>query len=578
MRSLSRMQHVGLYSTLTLLFCMIVFTSGRSSSRAALATHIDKHDGMGGNVSVLTFKYNNQHTGSNPNEVVLNTSNVNTHQFGRLLSYPVDGQVYAQPLYIPNVNTDGQTRNLVIAATEGDSVYAFDADQTGENVSPVWQTNFAGGNFQPVTSAEVRCNDLNPDIGITSTPVVDSSTNTLYVVSFLINNGSFNYYLHALDLSTGRDRSGSPIEIQVPGTTFQSKMERQRAALLFENNRLYLGFASFCDNPPYHGWIISYSYDGHSFQRQAALNVTPSGSEGGIWGGGGALAADTYGYVYAITGNGTFNLNRGGQNAGDTYLKLSPNLRIIDYFAPFNQQCLNASDGDLGSGGPLLLPGNEMTGGTKDGKVYLINTNKMGHFTTINNACNRQNIISFDHIIQEFPLHTLAGGIYSVPAYWNGPDGAYVFFSGVNDYTKAFRLSNGHISGPLSKTPEKIRFSGGNPVISSDSTRAGTGILWLTDRAGYLRAYDATNLTNELYHDAIGSYVKFSVPIVSDGKVFVPTANSLEIYGLLPDTSNAPGNNGQPNNPGNNGQSEAYYDFRRDNRSWRGSFSESALR
>ena len=220
-----------------------------------------------------------------------------------------------------------------------------------------------------------------------------------------------------------------------------------------------------------------------------------------------------------------------------------------------------------------------MAGGTKDGKIYLVNTNVMGHFTSISNACNRQSVISFDHIIQELPLRTLAGGIYSVPVYWNGPNGNYVFFAGANDSTKSFRLNNGHLSGPLSKTPEKIRFSGGNPVVSSNGTQAGTGILWLTDRAGYLRAYDATNLTHELYHATIGSYVKFSVPIVSDGKVFVPTANSLEIYGLLPDASNDPGNNGQPNDPGNNGQPddpgnngqpEVYYDFSRDSRSWRG--------
>lgn len=493
-----------------------------------------------GNIPVLTFKYNNQRTGANLDEAILNTQNVKSSQFGQLMSYPVDGQIYAQPLYLPGIVIGGKTINLVIVATENNSVYAFDADRVNGDPAPVWQVNFEGANARNVSSGVQHCDDIAPNIGITSTPVIDPATNTLFVVSYLVVNGRFAYFLHALDLTTGHDRPGSPAEVHVPGTTFDSKMERQRAALLLANGRIYLGFGSFCDNIPYHGWIISYSYNGQHFSRLASFNDTPDGTEGGIWGGASPLAADQQGYIYATVGNGTFDLNRGGRDAGDSYLKLSPNLRVLDYFTPFNQHCLYTTDGDLGSGGPLLTPEGEMIGGTKSGKIYVVSTSSMGHFSAVGNACARQGATNLDRVMQELPPATMGGGIYCVPAYWDGPGGPYIYISSSKNTTKAFRLVRGRLAGPVSQTPERLGFPGGNPVVSSNGATPGTGILWLIDKTGYLRAYDATNLKNELFHSNIGNFIKFSAPVVSNGKVFVQTANALKIYGLLPGTSPSP--------------------------------------
>ena len=526
---------------LLLICCMLVFWSRWASSGSTLSAHAAAN----GNVPVFTFKYNNQHTGANINEIALNTHNVNGNRFGRLMSYPVDGQIYAQPLYAPGVNVGGKGVNMVIAATESNSIYAFDADEVNGNTAPIWQDNFENNNARTVTANDVNCPDMMPNIGITSTPVIDPATNTLFLTSYLISNGNFTYFIHALDLSTGRDKAGSPAEVHVPGSSFNPKMERQRTALLLANGRLYLGFSSFCDNAPYNGWIISYSYNGRSFQRLASYDDTPGGVGGGIWGSGGALAADPAGYIYATTGNGTFNLNSGGHAAGDSYLKMTANLQVVNYFTPFDQHCLYTEDGDLGSGGTMLTPGGEMISGTKDGKVFVVSTGYMGGYNaSVNNPCARQGATNFDHIIQELPQHTMGGGVYSIPAYWAGPGGPFVYFSGTQSSTKVFRLAGNRLTAALSQTPETFGFTGGNPIISSNGAVPGTGILWVIDSGGYLRAYDATNLKNELYSSAIDGAVKFSTPIVSNGKVFVPTTDSLDIFGLQSGNTASSGEHG----------------------------------
>jgi hypothetical protein len=495
-----------------------------------LATRSVSQQPADGNVAISTFKYDNQRTGANTSETMLNVDNVGSDQFGRLMSYGVDGQIYAQPLYMPDVDVHGTSKDLVFVATENDSVYAFDADHYAHN-GPVWHTRFAVGGAQPVPATDMRCNDLAPEVGITSTPVI--ANQTLFVVSHTVNRGRFLYQLHALNLSNGHELPGSPAEVDVPDSVFTARMERQRAALLYADGHIYMAFSSFCDNGSYHGWIIGYTYNGHSFARVASWNDTPGGREGGLWGGGGALAADQRGFIYATTGNGTFNLSTGGPDAGDSYVKLNAHLQVKDYFTPFDQQCLNADDGDLGSGGPLLLPGNEMTSGTKDGKIYVVSTTHMGHYTTVRDACSREQATNVDRIVQELPLHTMGSGVYSVPAYWNG----YVYYSGSKGYTKAFQLQQGRLVGPVSATEDKIGYTGGNPTISSDGDQPGTGILWLIDGDGTLRAYDATNLGHELYAGELGSYIKFTAPVVSNGRVFVPTANALEIFGLANDAS-----------------------------------------
>ena len=523
-----------LWAIVAILGCTIALFPARSGLWPALAFHAGRAVQGAGNVPVLTYKYDNQRTGENTGEKLLTTSNVNTHGFGRLISYPVDGQIYAQPLYMPGVITGGTTHNLVIVATEHDSIYAFDADATGSSTPPIWHTSFLGGGARTVPASDFQCNDLKPKIGITSTPVIDSATNTLFAVSYVKKQGRYIYELHALDMASGRDKSGSPIEVSL--ATFHSIKERQRAGLLLANGHVYLAFAGYCDLRPYHGGILSYGYDGQRFRLLATYNDTPYGTDAGIWSSGSGIAADPAGHIYAMTGNGTFDLNRGGADAGDSFLKFDKNLRLLDYFTPFNQSCLSSSDSDLGSGGPLLVPGHELISGGKEGRIYVVNTQRMGHFRAIADACGRQQANTFDPIPQETGPHAVHS-IFSTPAYWQGSNGEYVFISSVKDHTRAFKLHNGRLSGTASETPEIFIYSGGNPVISSNGTAAGTGVLWVVVAPGDLRAYDATNLSHELYSSSIGNYNKFTNPIVTNGKVFVPTADSLKIYGLLAQTN-----------------------------------------
>ncbi|WP_376794921.1 hypothetical protein [Thermogemmatispora sp.] len=521
--------------------------------------------------SVLTFKYNNRHSGHNPAEVLLTTSNVNASTFGKRVTLAVDGQVYAQPLYVPSLPIQGRARNVVFVATEHDSVYAFDADATRPERALLWRTSFLGRGAQVPTNHDVACNDLVPEIGITGTPVIDAATRTLYVVAFTKEGGRLVYRLHALDITTGQERKGSPVVIQasVRGTgagsrhgllAFDPRFQRQRAALVLANGQIYISWGSFCDNMPYHGWIMSYQYTGSAFRQTAVFNDTPDGARAGIWGSGGALTADERGFLYFTSGNGSFNLHLGGRNAGDSVGKLSPDLRLVDYFTPFNERCLDDADADLGSAAPLLLPSvGELVASGKEGRIYVLARNRLGHYHTIPDACNHQGRSDVDQIVQEFPPTTI-GGLFSTPAYWKGPEGEYVYFASVNRPVVAYRLVNGRLSSqPVSATPEELPFPGANVVVTSSGDRVGTGILWLVDPRGVLRAYDASDLGRELYssdqspeRDALPGYVKFSVPTVADGRVFVPSGKALVIYGLLPTVHRWPSSSqsqGSPQEP-----------------------------
>lgn len=519
-----------LYGYFALLWCAALLFPDAYVQVFALSSRAIAGGAPGGNVPVLTYKYDNQRTGENTDEQLLSVANVNTQQFGPLMTYPVDGQVYAQPLYLPDVSIGGRTYDLAIVATEHDSVYAFDADRAGNDTTPLWHTSFLGPGMDPVPASAQQCNDLHPQLGITSTPVIDDASKTLFVVAYIEKHGRALYELHALDLLTGHEKSGSPVQISL--SSLKSVRERQRAGLLFVNGRVYFAFSSFCDNQPYHGGILSYSYDGRAFRLLAAYNDTPDGSEGGIWSTGSALAADEEGNIYAMSGNGTFDLATGGADAGDSFIKLNKGLRVIDYFTPFNQSCLAKTDSDLGSGGPLLLPGNELIGGGKEGRIYVLDTRHMGHYRPLANACARRELTTIDRVLQETAPHTVHA-IFSTPAYWRGPDAEYIFVASVKDHTRAFKLTNGRLSDTVSETPEIFAYSGGDPVVSSNGTTPGTGILWLITAPGALHAYDATNLSHELYSNTFGNYNKFATPVVTNGKVLVATQNALKIYGLL---------------------------------------------
>ena len=503
--------------------------------------------------AVTTYRNDNGRTGQYPNETVLNTSNVNQSQFGKRVSYPVDGQVYAQPLYVPNLSIGGSVHNVVFAATENDTVYAFDADATSAG-APLWKTSLLPGGATPVPYANVNCADLTPVIGITGTPVIDPSTNTMYVVSYDDEGGTLVYRLHALNILTGQDIS-PPIVIQAsaPGTGadssggmvhFDAHVERQRVGLNLVNGKIYIAFASFCDIGNYHGWILGYSYNGSSFQQTSVYNDTPNGTQGGIWGGDGALTADTSGNLYFVSGNGTFDANTGGSDVGDSFVRLNPAPQVQDYFTPFNQSCLSQGDVDLGSGGPLLVQSaNVLTGAGKEGRPYVVNTQNMGQYTAdpaLNCGSTEPNRTDIDKVQQELPPGSV-GTTFSTPGLWNGPNGQFVYFSVVNGPTKAYSLSNGRISAtPTSTTSATFGFTGGDAVVSSNGTAPGTGIVWNIGSSSVLHAYDAANLGTELYNssqntarDGVNGYVKFSSVAVANGQVFVGLASSVAIFGLL---------------------------------------------
>jgi len=560
---------------------ILLLVSTGNSGTATAASRVSQQHLDAGNTAVTTYHNDNMRSGQNLNEMKLNTSNINVNTFGKRVAYPVDGQVYGQPLFMPGISIGGSTYNVVYVVTENDSVYAFDADQ-GEVAPPLWHTSFinTSASITPIPATEVYDKyvgqDLHPIIGITSTPVIDPSNGTIYVVAATKENGKYVQRLHALDLATGKDKAGSPVEIQasVPGKgydsvngriSFNEKTQNQRAALLLLNGNVYICWAAFGDSDPYHGWIIGYHYDGSGFQQVGAYNDSPDGQEAGIWIGGGAPAVDSAGNIYLSTGNGTFDLNTGGNDAGDSFIKLSTKdgLHVTDYFSPFNQNCLDGRDNDLGSGGSLPLPDQPgdhphlFVGIGKEGRIYLVDRDNMGHYVNdpkLGCETAGEYRTDVDHVVQELaPQGT--GGLFGSTAYWGGAngEGPFVYVGGFNDYLRAFRLNNGLLSPKsVSQSAETFAFSGATPSISSNGSTPGTGIVWVNGPSvcnfpgcdpsgpGSLHAYDATDLSHELYNselnpsrDRVDSYIKFSVPTIANGRVFVGTKTSLDIYGLL---------------------------------------------
>jgi hypothetical protein len=507
-------------------------------------------------VSVTTYHNDNARTGQNLSETTLTPANVNPNGFGLLFVQPVDGYIYAQPLYVPNVSIGGQTHNVAFVATENDSVYAFDADSAaGANASPLWHVSFI--NPPSVTTVDsvndIACTDLVPQIGITGTPVIDTSTGTLYVVAKTKENGGFFQRLHALDIATGNEKFGGPVAIQatMPGTgdgsaggqvSFDALHQNQRPGLLLWNGVVYITWAAHCDHPPFHGWVLG--YNASNMRQVVVWNATPNGSDGGVWQSGGGPAADSAG-IYFATGNGTFDANTGGTDWGDTILKMSPpsggTLRVLSSFTPFNQDVLSENDTDLGSGGVVLLP--DLPAGSphqhllvlagKQGTIYLVDRDNMGGYNS-----------TTDQVVQE--LSGATGSFYGMPAYWNNT----VYLGGQNDNLKAFSFNAGGSgllsSSAVSYSPESFVYPGPTPSISANGS--GNGIVWAIQTDAFasngpavLHAYDAANLANELYNstqngsrDTPGPAVKFAAATVARGKVYVGTATQLAVFGLLP--------------------------------------------
>ena len=519
-----------------------------------------------GQVSILTQHNDNSRTGQNLDETTLNTSNVNQSTFGKLFWRTVDGYIYAQPLYVPGVNVQGTTHNVVYVATEHNSVYAFDADDANAK-TPLWHVNFSA----PVPSQDIciltgdtdpgDCPylDLNPEIGITSTPAIDPGTGTIYVVSRTksISNGSYHFNLHALDTSTGIEKLGGPVELagQTSGTgvgavggqvPFDPAYNIQRPGLLLQNGNIYIAFGSVGDIGNYHGWVMA--YNATTLQQTAIWDVAPDGCCGGIWGAGQGVVGDGSN-VYVMTADGDFNADTNGRNYGDSFVKLNgSSLTVMDYFTPFDQASLFSNNKDLGSGGPILLPGTSLLAGMgKDKTLRLVDTANMGHYNSSSN-----------HDVQEFTAS--AGTFFGSPIYWNSPNnGPVIYLWGPNDFLKAYKFTGGLFqTTPTSQSTvqNSSGFSNAAPLsLSASGSASGTGIVWSSAsfsgvatgiaRPGIIRAFDATDLTRELWNsqqnlnrDDVGTYAKFVPPTVANGKVYVGSfSGQLLVYGLNPPTA-----------------------------------------
>jgi uncharacterized repeat protein (TIGR03806 family) len=499
-------------------------------------------------VSVLTYHNDNARTGQNTNETALTLGNVNSNSFGLISSRPVDDWVYAQPLIITNVPIPGKgTHNLLIVATVNDSIYAFDADDASL-ATPYWQTNYLGTNAVPPRNTDMtgacggNYQDFHGNMGIVGTPVIDPFTRTLWVVvRTKENNITQVQRLHAIDLSTGGERTNSPVIISAtyPGSVFDPLKQNQRPALLLNNGMLYIGWASHCDWGPYHGWLMA--YNATNLQRTAVYNTTPFGGLGGIWQAGNGPAADTNGNLYFITGNGTFSTNssnNGSNNFGDSYLKLATTngFTVIDYFTPYNQASLESADVDLGSSGLLLLPDlvgtvahpRLLVGAGKEGRIYLLDRDNMGKYRA---GADTQ-------ILQSLP--GAMGAAFDTPAYFN----RRLYFVGSGDYLKSYAISNGLIITPPVTSPTTYGFPGATASVSANGTN--NGIVWALDNSAWgsggpavLHAYNATNVAQELYNsnqagsrDKPAGAVKFTVPTIANGKVYVGGQYALSVYGL----------------------------------------------
>ncbi|MGA7918766.1 MAG: hypothetical protein WCA38_03770 [Candidatus Acidiferrales bacterium] len=498
-------------------------------------------------LNVLTYHNDVARTGQNLAETTLTPANVNATNFGKLGTLAVDGLVDAEPLYASNLTVGGSQHNVIFVVTENDSLYAFDADTFVQ----LWHVSVLGANE---TASDSRsCGQVTPIIGITSTPVIDlqaGSHGEIFLVAMSKdNNGNYYQRLHALEITTGAEASGSPIIVKATflnltgTTTFDPAQYKERAALLLLNGVIYTTWASHCDDGPYTGWVIGYNES--SLSQTGVLNVTPNGSEGAIWMSGDGPAADSSGNIYFLDANGTFDdtLDSNGLpehgDYGNAFLKISTagnTLGVADYFTMFNTDAESQKDEDLGSGGEMLLPDLKDTQGNtwhlavgagKDGHIYVVNRDLMGKFNTNNDS----------GIYQEIDSNGLSAGVWSMPAYFNNT----VYYGANGDVLRAFAISNAKLVTPASSQSSlSFPYPGATPSVSANGTS--NGIVWVVQNngGGVLRAYDATNLATELYDSnqaANGrdhfSDNKFITPMIANGKVYVGTPNSVVVFGLF---------------------------------------------
>jgi hypothetical protein len=558
----------------------VTATSVADSTKSASAT-IAITDLAG----VTTYHNDLARDGANTHEFALTPGKVNTSTFAKLFSCAVDGAIYAQPLWVPQVTINGAKHNVVIVATQHDSVYAFDADANASPCGPLWQgklldTGHGGATGEKSVMGSLvgsGFGDIRPEIGITGTPVIDLSTGILYVVAKSTNSTGTQFFqrLHALDLATGAEKSSGPTSITsaitFPGNfdggatvAFDSQSEGQRSGLALVNGVVYVAWASHEDHDEYHGWVIGFSASTLQPVPNAVFNSTPNivngagYARGGIWMGGGAPAADANNNLYFLTGNGTFDANNaGGANYGDSTVKLSTagGLTVADWFTPADQGNLDGADTDHGSGGAAIIVntpnGNFVIGGGKEGNLFLLDQTAMGRYGANFNPVN-------SNAVQIF---SVGNSILSTGAFWN--NSLYIAPAGGPLQAYPFITSAGMFNiGGATQTTASFGFPGATPSVSSNG--ASNGIVWALDSSQYctpqspgcgpavLHAFNATNLTSELWNssmaatDKAGFAVKFTVPTVANGKVYIGTRGNdsgagtssiqgeLDVYGLKP--------------------------------------------
>jgi len=500
---------------------------------------------LSGQVSVLTWHNDNARTGQNLQEMLLTPGSVNPKAFGKLAVLTVDGKVDAQPLYVPGVSIPGQgVHNVLYVATEHGSLYGFDAD----TFALLHQVSLIPAGETP--SDDHGCSQVTPEIGITATPAIDlraGPSGTIFAVAMSKDGGGhYHQRLHALDLSTLSEETGSPVEVQATSqgngaeNTFNPTVHVERPGLLIANGLVYTTWGSHCDNGSYAGWVISYNEA--NLAQAGVLNLIPNGNDGGIWSAGAGPAADASGNVYLLTGNGTFDTALtsagfpGKNDYGNAFVKLSTSgrLAVADYFTMRNTVSESDGDVDLGSGGLMLLPPLDNGQGTpvslivgagKDRNIYVLDQANLGKFNPGTDA------------IYQLLSGALPGGAWSSPAWFNGK----LYYGDVGDNLKAFAFSNGRFSLE-SQSAHTFPYPGTTPSISADGTA--NGIVWAVEDAGtaVLHAYDARDLAVELYNsneapngrDHFGAGNKFIVPTIANGKVYVGTTTGVGVFGLLP--------------------------------------------
>jgi hypothetical protein len=524
-----------------------------------------------GQVNVLTYHNDTSRTGQNLSENILAPANVNPNTFGQLFSYSIDGKAYAQPLYISGLNFPGLgTHNVVFVATEHNTVYAFDADNNaGATGGLLWQTNLGPSAVTPNNDFGNRYgsySDLVPEVGITSTPVIDPVSGTLYVDAFTHEGTNYYHRIHALNITNGTEQPFGPVQVTaaVAGqgadavngvVTFNAMQQLQRSALTLVGGILYVAYAGYADTDPYHGWVIGFNastlqpltnYVFNDTPNSDIADFGPNAGEGGIWMSGNGLAVDAQTNLYLISGNGSFNNTNGlsGTEFGDSIIKFSASngLAVVDYFTPYNQDYLAANDLDLGSGGAVLLPDSVgslahphlLVSCSKEGSIYLLDRDNLGQFNSIDNS----------QIVQELPF--AINGTWSSAAYFNNR----IYLLGSGDAGSfgpltIFSITNGLLANaPDSQSLDAYGFPGATPSISASGTN--NAIVWFLQTDGYmgtpatLHAFDAYDLTQEFYNsdqsgtrDQPGVAVKFTVPTIANGKVYVGSYYELSVYGLL---------------------------------------------